>query len=292
MYLTQALKRAVQINGNKLATQDNKRIRTWSESVNRIGKLAGAMQKLGFKDNDRSAILSLNSDRYFESLYAAVWAGGIFVPINTRLAPPEIEFWLNDSESSLLFVDETFAEIVEKSRLEGKIPSVKEIIYMSDDNCPKNMHNYEAILEEADAIDDAFRSYDDIAGLFYTGGTTGRSKGVMLSHTNLVSNSLNTIIGLTIPNNARWVHAAPMFHIADVTGAIAITHIAGQHYFIPGFSPDAVLNSIQDYAITDTLLVPTMINMLVNHPDVKKYDLSSLRQITYGASPMPESVII
>ena len=117
MYLTQALKRAVQINGNKLATQDNKRIRTWSESVNRIGKLAGAMQKLGFKDNDRSAILSLNSDRYFESLYAAVWAGGIFVPINTRLAPPEIEFWLNDSESSLLFVDETFAEIVEKSRL-------------------------------------------------------------------------------------------------------------------------------------------------------------------------------
>ena len=261
MYLTQALKRAVQINGNKLATQDNKRIRTWSESVNRIGKLAGAMQKLGFKDNDRSAILSLNSYRYFESLYAAVWAGGIFVPINTRLAPPEIEFWLNDSESSLLFVDETFAEIVEKSRLEGKIPSVKEIIYMSDDNCPKNMHNYEAILEEADAIDDAFRSYDDIAGLFYTGGTTGRSKGVMLSHTNLVSNSLNTIIGLTIPNNARWVHAAPMFHIADVTGAIAITHIAGQHYFIPGFSPDAVLNSIQAPNVLSTHVSPLIFNI-------------------------------
>ena len=292
MYLTQALKRAVQINGNKLATQDNKRIRTWSDSVNRIGKLASAMKKLGFKDNDRSAILSLNSDRYFESLYAAVWAGGIFVPINTRLAPPEIEFWLNDSESSLLFVDKSFAEIVEKSRSEGKIPSVKEIIYMSDDDCPEKMHNYETILAKADSVDDALRSYDDIAGLFYTGGTTGRSKGVMLSHTNLVSNSLNTIIGLNIPNNARWVHAAPMFHIADVTGAIAITHIAGQHYFIPGFSPDAVLNSIQDYAITDTLLVPTMINMLVNHPDVTKYDLSSLRQITYGASPMPESVIM
>ena len=292
MYLTQALKRAAQINGNELATQDNNRIRTWSESLERISKLAGAMQKLGFKDNDRSAILSLNSDRYFEALYAAVWAGGIFVPINTRLAPPEIAFWLQDSESSILFVDKNFSEVIEELFQAGKIPSIKEIIYMSDDNCPANMQNYETILNENDKIDDALRCYDDIAGLFYTGGTTGRSKGVMLSHTNLVSNSFNTITGLTIPNNARWIHAAPMFHIADVTGVIAITHIAGQHYFIPGFSPEAVLNSIQDYSITDTLLVPTMINMLVHHPDVTKYNLSSLRQLTYGASPMPESVII
>ena len=98
-------------------------------------------------------------------LYAAVWAGGIFVPINTRLAPPEIEFWLNDSESSLLFVDKTFADIIEKSRSEGKIPSVKEIIYMSDGDCPSNMSNYETILEDATKIEDALRCKDDIAGL-------------------------------------------------------------------------------------------------------------------------------
>ena len=83
MYLTQALKRAVQIRGNELATQDSDRKRTWSESLDRISKLAGAIKKLGFNDNDRSAILSLNSDRYFEALYASVWAGGIFVPVNT-----------------------------------------------------------------------------------------------------------------------------------------------------------------------------------------------------------------
>ena len=292
MYLTQALKRAVQINGKQIATQDGERIRTWSESVNRISKLASALKNLGFSNNDRAAILSLNSDRYFEALYASVWAGGIFVPINTRLAPPEIEFWLNDSESSIIFVDQTFSATIEKSMSEGKIPSVKEIIYMSDGECPNNMKNYESILEDASQIEDALRCKDDIAGLFYTGGTTGRSKGVMLSHTNLVSNSFNTITALNIPNDARWVHAAPMFHIADVTGAIAITHIAGQHYFIPSYSPEGVLKSIQDYSITDTLLVPTMINMLVHHPDIKKYDLSSLRQITYGASPMPESVIV
>ena len=292
MYLTQALKRAVQINGNELATHDHDRIRTWSQSIERISKLAGAMQKLGLSDNDRAAILSLNSDRYFEALYAAVWAGGIFVPINTRLAPPEIEFWLNDSESSLLFVDKAFAKTIEKSRSEGKIPSIKEIIYMSDDDCPNNMKSYESILEEATAIDDALRSKDEIAGLFYTGGTTGRSKGVMLSHTNLVSNSFNTITAGIIPTDARWIHAAPMFHIADVTGAIAVTHVAGQHYFIPSYTPEGVLESIQNYSISCTLLVPTMINMLVHYPDIKKYDLSALKQITYGASPMPESVIV
>ena len=163
MYLTQALKSAVQIRGNEIATQDHDRTRTWSESLLRIKKLAGAMQKLGFRNNDRSAILSLNSDRYFEALYAAVWAGGIFVPINTRLAPPEIEFWLNDSESSLLFVDKAFVKIIEQSRSEGKIPSVKEIIYMSDDKCPENMYNYENILYQASDVDDALRSKDDIA---------------------------------------------------------------------------------------------------------------------------------
>ena len=292
MYLTQALKRAVQVNGNKLATQDHDRKNTWSKSLNRISKLAGAMKSLGFKNNERSAILSLNSDRYFESLYAAVWAGGIFVPINTRLAPPEIEFWINDSESSIVFVDENFSKIIEELRANGKISSVKECVYMSDGSCPDSMHNYENILNSAEPVEDALRSYNDIAGLFYTGGTTGRSKGVMLSHTNLVSNSFNTLTALNIPKDPRWVHAAPMFHIADVTGAIAITHIAGQHYFIPSYSPDGVLKAIQNYSITDTLLVPTMINMLVHHPDIDKYDLSSLRQITYGASPMPESVII
>ncbi len=292
MYLTQGLKRAVQINGNRLATQDHDRKRTWSESLNRISKLAGAMQSLEFKDNDRSAILSLNSDRYFESMYAAVWAGGIFVPINTRLAPPEIAFWINDSESSIIFVDENFSEVVEDLKNAGKIPSIKECVYFSDGKCPSSMHNFESLIDNNKPIEDAIRSYDDIAGLFYTGGTTGRSKGVMLTHTNLVANSFNTITALNIQKDPHWLHAAPMFHIADVTGAIAITHIAGQHHFIPGFSPEGVLTGIQEYSITDTLLVPTMINMLVHHPDINKYDLSSLRQITYGASPMPESVII
>ena len=292
MYLTQALKRSAQVNENGLATKDGNRSFTWKQSMQRISKLAGGLKKLDFKTDERAAILSLNSDRYFEILYAAPWAGGIFVPINTRLAPPEIEFWLNDSESSILFVDKNFSNIAKELIETGKVPSIKKCIYISDGEVPDNMENYEDIVKSSDPIDDALRGYDDIAGIFYTGGTTGRSKGVMLSHRNLVTNAFNTLASFKFEDTLRWLHAAPMFHIADVTGVITITQLAGEHYFIPGFTPDAVLKSIESNKITDTILVPTMINMLVYNTEVKKHDLSSLRQISYGASPMPESVIL
>ena len=292
MYITQALKRSAQVNENGLATKDGNRSYTWKQSLDRVSKLASGLQNLGFKTGERAAILSLNSDRYFEALYAAPWAGGIFVPINTRLAPPEIEFWLNDSESSILFVDNNFSEIALELIKSGKVPSLKKCIYMSDGDIPEKMESFEEIIESSQPIEDAHRGYDDIAGLFYTGGTTGRSKGVMLSHNNLVSNSFNTLASFRFEDNLKWLHAAPMFHIADITGVLTITQLAGEHYFIPGFTPDGVLKSIEGYKITDTILVPTMVNMLVYHPEVTKYDLSSLRQINYGASPMPETVIL
>ena len=122
MYLTQALKRSAQVNENGLATKDGNRSFTWKQSMQRISKLAGGLKKLDLKTDERAAILSLNSDRYFEILYAAPWAGGIFVPINTRLAPPEIEFWLNDSESSILFVDKNFSNIAKELIETGKVP--------------------------------------------------------------------------------------------------------------------------------------------------------------------------
>ena len=292
MYITQSLKRSAQVNSNGLATKDGERSFTWKQSLDRISKLAGALKTLGFKTGERAAILSLNSDRYFEALYAAPWAGGIFVPINTRLAPLEIEFWLNDSESSILFVDKNFSEVALELISSGKIPSVKKCIYMSDGDIPEQMEGYEEIINASEPIEDSLRGYDDIAGIFYTGGTTGRSKGVMLSHSNLVSNSFNTLASFRFESTLRWLHAAPMFHIADITGVLTITQLSGEHYFIPGFTPDGVLKSVEGYKITDTILVPTMVNMLVHHPEVTKYDQSSLRQISYGASPMPESVIL
>ena len=292
MYLTQGLKRAIQIKAGVVATSDAGRDHTWRELGDRIARLAGAMQGLGLKTGDRAAVLSLNSDRYLEFLYASIWAGGVFVPVNTRLAAPEVAFWLQDSESTLLFVDANFAPMAAELAASGQIPTIEHIVYMGDDTPPEGMHAYESLLSAADPVADAERGYEDLAGIFYTGGTTGRSKGVMLSHRNLVFNTFNCIPALRFEEDARWLHAAPMFHIADCLAIFGITQVAGLHIFIPAFTPDGVLAAIESHRITDTLLVPTMCNMVVNHPDVETRDLASLRRITYGASPMPEAVVM
>ena len=106
MFITQALKRSAQLYSDRLATVCKGRERTWSEVEARVAKFAGALRKLGVENGERVAILSLNSDRYYEYFFATPWAGGVFVPINIRLAPPEVAFWLNDSGSEILLIDD------------------------------------------------------------------------------------------------------------------------------------------------------------------------------------------
>jgi len=290
MYLTQALRRSVQIAGDQIATINGDRHQTYTELLDRVQRLAGAIRNtLKLADGARGAILALNSDRYYEFSYAMPWAGCVFVPVNTRLAPPEIAYWLDDSGSEVLFVDDAFLPAI--AALKGKMASVREIVYIGDGDTPDGMHGYEDLIAGADAVDDAGKGYDDLAALYYTGGTTGVSKGVMLSHRNIVSNALNTIPAVNFRSDMRWLHAAPMFHIADALAIYGVTMVAGRHVFIPAFEPVTVLKAIQSEGITESLWVPTMINMIANHPDIGKYDLSSLRHLPYGASPMPAAVI-
>ncbi len=290
MHLTAAIKRAMVVATNEIATIDGGRVRTWTECGERVARLAGALRgELGLADGGRAAILALNSDRYFEFSHAMPWAGGVFVPINTRLAPPEIEYWLTDAGAEILFVDDTFAEVA--AALRDNLPALRELVYVGDGETPADMHNYEELVAANDPAEDRVKGYDDLAALYYTGGTTGISKGVMLSHRNLVCNALHIVPMFGFRQGMRWLHAGPMFHIADGLSIFGVTMVAGRHIFIPGFEPKAVLEAIEEYKITDGLLVPTMINMLVHHPAVGEHDISSLRHLTYGASPMPEAVI-
>ena len=119
MYLTQGLKNAIQLKGDALATIDGKRRRTWKELGTRVAGFAGALKSLGLPAGGRVAMLSMNGDRYFEYYYAVPWAGGVFVPLNFRLAPPELVFLLNDSGTDILLVDDELAStlplVVEKN---------------------------------------------------------------------------------------------------------------------------------------------------------------------------------
>ncbi len=290
MYLTQMLRRAVQVAGGETATVDGERRHTYAELADRVQRLAGGIRNtLGLEDGARAAILALNSDRYLEFSFAVPWAGCVFVPVNTRLAPPEIAYWLEDSGAEALFIDDAFVDAVKA--LDGKMPSVREIVYLGSGETPEGMRGYEDLVGQSAPIEDAGKGYDDLAALYYTGGTTGVSKGVMLSHKNIIANALNVIPLIGMSKNSVWLHAAPMFHIADGLAIFGITMVAGRHVFIPGFEPVTVMKAIQDEGITESLWVPTMINMAVNHPDIGNYDLGSLKHLTYGASPMPAAVI-
>ncbi|MFP6772295.1 MAG: long-chain-fatty-acid--CoA ligase [Alphaproteobacteria bacterium] len=288
MKISSTIRRNVQVNGKGTATIFGERRQSWEQFGNRIARLAGGLSNLGLRRGDRVAILSLNNDRYMESYFGVPWGGFVLVPINTRLAPPEIVFWLNDSSASVLMVDEAFVGVL--PQIQDQLETVKHIVFIGEGATPEGSLAFEGLLDSA-ATDPADTASDDLAMLYYTGGTTGRSKGVMLSQHNVLYNALQFAPKVGFRSHSVYMHAAPMFHIADGTCTYAIATSAGASVILPAFEPEAALRSIQTHKITITIWVPTMVNMAVHFPGVENFDLSTLEDIIYGASPMPEAVV-
>lgn len=290
MYLTQGLHRAVQQTPGGIATICGDRTRTWLESSQRIARLAGALRALGIRSGDRVGMLSLNSDRYHEYLLAVPWADAALNPINIRWSPAEIAYSLRDSQTNVLLVDDVFVQAV--PALRDAYPDLKTVIHCGEEPTPAGMLSYEDLVAGNNPVEDVRRGGDQLAGIFYTGGTTGSPKGVMLSHANLVTSALGMLsIGSFLTRGGRLLHVAPLFHLADLAAWSAQTAIGGTHVIIGSFDPVAVLETIQRHEVTDVLLVPTMLQMVVDHPGVGKYDLSSLDHVMYGASPIPEALL-
>ena len=237
--------------------------RHWREIGERVARLAAGLRLLGANPGDRVAILSLNSDRYLELYLATAWAGAVVVPLNIRWSPLENEDAMRDCRANVLIVDKTFAAI--GVALAKALPGLK-LIYADDgDAAGRNGKLRDAAAAER-AVPDAMRSGTDLAGIFYTGGTTGRSKGVMLSHGNLMVNALNALGEGLFQSSAIYLHAAPMFHLANGAAMYSLLLSGGSNVIIPAFTPEAVMSAVQNERVTDVLLVPTMIQMLVDHP--------------------------
>ncbi|MEU1209390.1 long-chain-fatty-acid--CoA ligase [Nocardia sp. NPDC005825] len=290
MYVTQGLHRAVQQDPDGVMTICGARTRTNREVAQRVARLAGALRALGVTDDDRVAILGMNSDRYHEYLLAVPWANAVLNPVNIRWSPAEIAYSLADSDSRILFVDDVFAAYL--PALRADFDGLTTVIHCGDGPTPDGMLSYEELIANAEPIPDARRSGDALAGIFYTGGTTGFPKGVMLSHANLVTAALGAIAtGFAAGPAAVYLHAAPMFHLADLAGWHCVLLLGGTHVMIPSFEPMAVCTAIQDHRVTATLLVPIMMQMLLDHPRAGEFDLSGVRNITYGGSPISQSLL-
>jgi long-chain acyl-CoA synthetase len=288
MNVTHGLRRALQINPTGLATVFGERRKSWRDIGERVPRLAAGLRSIGVSPGDRVAVLSLNSDRYLELYLATAWAGAVIVPLNIRWSPLENQDVMRDCRAQVLFVDKAFAAV--GATLAEALPGLK-LIYSDDGDVPAGMESYEALLLRNEPIPDAMRVTADIAGIFYTGGTTGRSKGVMLSHGNLMANALNALGEGLFPRSSIYLHAAPMFHLANGGAMFSLLLSGGSNVIVQAFTPEGVMAAIQNERVTDVLLVPTMIQMLVDHPALGSYDLSSLKSITYGASPISEALL-
>lgn len=289
MYLTQGLHRCVQQSPDAIATISGGRQQNYRTLAARVAKLAGGLRGLGAAPGDRVAYLGLNSDRFHEFYLGAFWAGAVVNPVNTRWSAAEIVYSLEDSGSAILLGDE--ALLAKLDQVRSLYPGLKAVVWTGEGPAPAGTIDYEALIAEAPAIPDERRGGSELAGLFYTGGTTGFPKGVMLTHSNLVTGALGAAAWRFVNPGARFLHAAPMFHLADVAAWTIITLTGGTHVTVPAFSPVDVLNAIQDHSVTDTVMVPAMLQLLVDAPQLRDYDLSSLAHVGYGGSPISEALL-
>jgi len=283
------IERAARLNPDGVATSCAGRRRTWTEAKKRIGSLAGALQSAGLAEGDRVAILSLNSDRYYESIFAISWAGYCVVPLNTRWALLENDYALRDSGSRIVLFDDAFTEQAEQ--LLADLEDLAQAVYMGEGDCPGWATSYEQLIAAHDEVVASPRGDGDMAGIFYTGGTTGFPKGVMQSHRAIFASALGTLPEFSMDRDSAYLHVAPMFHMADFAGSMGLTLRCGTNVILESFDAAQVLRTLTEEKISHTLLVPAMIKMVLNHPDAATADLSSLKCILYGASPMPAATL-
>lgn len=290
MYLTQILHQALQQDPARALTVHGERTRTVEETVARVARMAGALHELGVRSGDRVAMLGLNSDYYHDYLLAVPWADAVLNTVNHRWSPAEMSYSLTESDSHVLLVDEHFVDTAQELRERSE--PLTTLVFYGDGECPDGMLDGRQLVADATPVDDARRGGDSLFGLFYTGGTTGAPKGVMLSHNAVLMNAIGTLAtGDWVSHDGRMLHVAPMFHLADIFVWLTGMFNRETHVFVSGFTPDGVLALLEKEQITDVLLVPTMLQLMLDHPDAAHRDLSSVEHLIYGTSPMSESLL-
>lgn len=286
---TLLLKQAVHRNAQGIATVCGTRKRRWHEVGDRVPRMAAALHRLGVEDGGFVAVLAMNSDRYLELFYAVPWAGGCFAPMNVRWSAHENLYALQDCNAVILCVDDAFAE--QGRQLREAFPGLRAVIHIGDAPTPEGMLSYEELIASHDGMEDADRKGEDLYAVFYTGGTTGQPKGVALSHAALGHAATAWLAMIPDVEDLSFAYVGGFFHFSGASPVHYITMAGGTHVVLPKFEPLAMMQAIHDHKVSNAVMVPTIVNMLISHPDFDKYDLSNLRTCVYGGSPMPEALM-
>ena len=259
------------------AVVEGERRLTYAALARRVRARAAAWRALGVERGARVAILEHNTTAFLEAYFAAAWLGAVLNPLNVRLAAPELAAILVDSGASLLVAGREFEPLVAAVRAAGA--PLAPVLWTD---------------AEPDLALDCARAPlapDDLAHLYYTSGTTGRSKGVMLSHRNVCVHAQWAVEELALTAADRWGHFAPMFHLADAWATFALTQVGGVHVMVPRFEPETALEACERERITLTNLVPTMLKRLVECSRAAHTDFRHLRLVLSGGAPIAPALV-
>lgn len=301
MNLWLSLNKALTLWPSSEALVDGERRFTYQQFGERVASLLNSLRSLGLKRGSVAAISCPNTAEFMEVYYACGIEGIVLVPLNYRLAVEELRAIITDSDAELIFFHQRFADCAKQVLPYCK--KIKNVIVIGEnpegslltiEHTPgMTKHQYEDLCAEKSAKFESipYIQPDDLAHLYYTSGTTGRPKGVMLSHGNVMFNALGAISELKLSDHDTWIHAAPLFHLADAWATFAITWVGGKHVFLPQFHAKDTLSTINKEKVTVTVLVPTMLNAMVNDPAVGEFSYDSLRMLLTGGSPIAPEVV-
>lgn len=268
------LRRAVQIAANRVAVVDGHKSFTYEEFQRRCERLAGGLLALGLEKGDRVALLMGNCHQYLECYVGIPGCGLIMVALSTRHTEPELRYTLEDSGAKVLITDRDPG---------GSADTCDHIIFIGD--------QYEALLSAEPVVLGRGVSENDVAGLFYTGGTTGKSKGVMMTHRNLIANTNHHLSLVPQSEQDAALVMAPLFHAAGQNGVLACIWMGSKMVTLGSFDAEKALDIMEREKIAMTLGVPTMLAAIAEAQLANPRDVSSMRAVLHGGSPIATEVI-
>ncbi len=262
---------------------------SYGELDERSSRVANALLAAGVQPQDRVALLDKNAPEGFEVIFGALKVSAVPCPVNWRLAPDEVAFIVNDAAAPVLVVGEELLPVVRQ--IEGQLESVHTIVVIGKDS-DGGHDDYESWLARH-APDDpgTLSAVDDVVLQFYSSGTTGRPKGVMLTNGSFASNFETNTDVLHMSTSSVNLVAMPMFHVAGGAWGLLGLYIGCPNVLLREADPHAVLHAIATHRCTHGVLVPALIQFILALPETATADLSSMEYLIYGASPVSTDVL-
>ncbi len=260
---------------------------TYRQLNDRVNQTARALALRSIRHGDRVALMSPNTDEFAIAYYAILRLGALVVPINARLAPPELEYQLKDSGATLILFDPSLSDVVDRTLKLWPVDALP-LTPHADRTDLATLANKQS----ADALNIQVHEWDD-AQILYTSGTTGLPKGVLMDHHRVIWTALNVVMGTGLGEGERLLHVAPLYHSAALDlFLMGGTYLAATHVILGQFHPAAVVKTLASEHITAFFGVPTMYQFMLRDPHFGSVDLSAWRVGMFGAAPMPPSTVL